>query len=190
MDKTTPAPSTNSSSLEESNPVALLVTKLGHNQPKVKRSDALTWGMAMIREIMSESEAKWEGNLKAVIPLTEQVEGFLYKMIFHDVPEELLRSVVIPGMQLMGCNARFEPRAVTAMHRRNMETTIYTVKDRVRDIGNVGPMQTTLTKIMDMRGEGGPEAKRRKCGNEAMSILHTSVKIGAHKLEENKEEDA
>jgi hypothetical protein len=179
MDESTPAPSRNSSSLDDRNIVALLVTKLGQNKQRVRQSDAFTWATVMLRKIITQADAKWEGTLDTVIPLTEQVDGFLYKMVFEDMPEDLLHNVIIPGMRVMACTARMEPHAVTAMHRKS-----------VRDIGNVGSMRDTVNTILQMRGNGGPEAKKRKFSSEAMNILYTSVKVGSHKLAENKEDDA
>ncbi len=63
------------------------------------------------------------------------------------------------------------------------------IRKRIENIGNVNSMRQTIDRLMDMRGEGGPETKRRKFAGGAMDVLKTSVKVGSANLVENEEEE-
>ena len=167
----------------------LLVTKLGQDMKWTDRKEAYVWASSLLRHIIAKADASWEGELKVVLPLKPTVTGFLYKMVFTNVPDALMENVIVPGIQEQQCTVERVQKDLAAEQRRNSESRMIQIRSRIDAIGNVSKMQQTIGRLMEMRGEGGPETKKRKFSEGAMDVLKTSVKVGAAKLAENREEE-
>ena len=84
---------------DEAHCSVLLVTHKACQDTYVSRQQAYDWAKGLIRDICQSAGANFDGQLKAAIPLKSVITGFLYKLVFQDVPEELICSTVIPGME-------------------------------------------------------------------------------------------
>ena len=60
---------------------------------------------------------------------------------------------------------------------------------RARAIGDVDRVDTLLTKLMALRGDGGPDnAKKRKFADNAMSVQARAQRFAAYGMREEKED--
>ena len=76
---------------------------MGDNFKYIDRKDACERAPSLLRRIYEKSCAIWEAELKAVIPPRASVLGFVCKMIFTGVPEDLMENHLIPGMEEHNC---------------------------------------------------------------------------------------
>ena len=168
----------------------LLVTRLDYNEKSVSRKAAYEWATELLRDVFLTSEKSFEGELKAVIPLRAVIDGFLFKFILLNVPDDLVFQVLIPGMLKRLCNVQRLDQQFAENDRKRAETRLQEVKKRIQDLGDVEKMESLLHKLSRMRGEGGPEEKQRKFANDAMEVMRTCYRIGASNLKEGKADEA
>ena len=50
-------------------------------------------------------------------------------------------------------------------------------------------LRSTIDKPVNLRGDGGPVAKKRRFSNGAMAVLTIPTKVGAANVMENSDED-
>ena len=155
----------------------------------MSRADAHEWAKPLLRQIIERADERWEGNLTTVIPVKPTFQGFLFKMIFTEVPERVMTDVILPVLQEQACTVKREQQDLAEAQRKQSAQRLAKIKRRIEKIADVEGLQQTLKELREMRGNGGSEAKRRKFSDGAMEVLQTSFRVGAAKLEENKQEE-
>ena len=170
----------------EDTSVVLLVTRLDYTQTWVDRNDAFTWATVLIRDICQCTNTVWKGELKTVVPWKASINGFIYKFILVDVPDEVIDSVLTPELRKRECSVkRLDAREANAGRKQAM-ARIHENKKRADMLGDVEKMTDLLKELKQMRGKEGPVAKSRKFSNDAMSVLSISTRICESQLNYNK----
>lgn len=90
---------------DEQHSVTLMVTRLDCTETWVGRTEAYDWATAIVRHTCQSSGATWKGELKTVIPVKSVVNGFVFKFILIDVPEDIVQSVLRPGLENKGVHS-------------------------------------------------------------------------------------
>ena len=164
------------------------VTTLDNREGYISQPAAFKWAFKIIREATKEAETSFEGELYKVIPLMNTVTGKKYKLHFVGVPEQLMNTVIIPAFEREGPVMKFskdEELHDKATSARKAADT----KARARAIGDVDRVETLLTKLMALRGDGGPDnAKKRKFADNAMSVQARAQRFAAYGMREEKED--
>ena len=165
------------------------VTVLDHNSKGyITQSLAFKWAITIIRTATKEAETSFEGELYKVIPLMNTVTGKKYKLHFVGVPEQLMNTVIIPAFEREGPVMKFSKDEELHDKARSAHKAADT-KARARAIGDVDRVETLLTKLMALRGDGGPDnAKKRKFADNAMSVQARAQRFAAYGMREEKED--
>ena len=143
----------------------------------------------MLKEILAEADTGMEGDLKTVIPIGQSLHGFKYKFIFEGTPESLMRDVLVAGMEEKHqCAVKRIHKDVANLQRRESEARVQGIRKRVTALSDLEKVNATIAALIALRGEGGPEKKRIKFSDQAMSLISTSSRIAACNLRENREE--
>ena len=114
----------------------LMVTRMDCNDTHVTRPAAHEWATALIRHICQSTGETLEGQLKAAIPLTSVINGFLFKVILMDVPEELIQRALVPGMQQRQCKVKIMERQIAEADRKRANVRMAQVKKRAHDLAD------------------------------------------------------
>ena len=171
---------------DEEQSCVLVVTRLDCKDTYVSRPEAYEWATAIVRHICQSSGATWQGQLKAAIPLKSVINGFLFKIILIDVPEDMIQSVLIPGLEQRQCTVKRMEHRMAEADRKLAQIRVSEAKKRAHQLGDVETMASLIKDLKDMRGNGGPEAKSRKFGNDAMSALSISARACEAQLNQRK----
>ena len=84
------------------------VTVLDHNSKGyITQPLAFKWAITIIRTATKEADTSFEGELYKVIPLMNTVTGKKYKLHFVGVPEQLMKTVIIPAFEREGQVMKF-----------------------------------------------------------------------------------
>ena len=150
----------------------------------LNRRDAHKWLSKILRKIMKNDNATWEGELKTVQPLGFGVTGCQYKAILHAVPEELIETSIIPGLKTEGCLVKKADTLVAEEDRKNAKRKWQNIKNRLDAVGDLEKVQETINKLSTMHGFGGVEEKRQKFTQDAMAVIKTSMTVASADLNE------
>ena len=162
----------------------LLVTKRDHSEGYAKRKEAWTWASKFLHDIVQEDDREWQGELIGAIPVGLTMNGFKYKIILDDVPPEMIEICIIPGLQAKACKVARVNEEDQSRNKQWADEKKKRIIQSVADIGNTGSLQSTIDQLKAMRGDGGEPEKRRRFADSAMSVLLTSVQVGAARMEE------
>ena len=168
---------------EESDTCLLIITKLDQWEPYSRR-EAYAWASVLLRSIVEKADMRWQGEMKAVIPMGMSVTGCRYKAVLIDVPEQMIDHTIIPGLQGQQCTVQKMQKDLQAQDRKKSAERLKQIQSRVAQIGNVADQKATIDRLSMLHGDGGPEAKRQKFAQGAMTVLKTSVAVGSANLEE------
>ena len=168
-----------------------LVVPNDDNDTWVTRSQAKAWVQNVIRDMLSKVSKQWKGHLKAVIPYSSKIDGQPYKIIFQNVPEELMEAVVIPALRAQG-----ELKVLSAEEserKKMMRTASQNLQMQNRKVlGDQTRQQSFLEEVLALRGTGGTERAKRKfaeslikgherCGNIASKRLRECIEAEEEK---------
>ena len=167
---------------EESTTCCLIITKL-EQWEQYSRKEAYAWASMLLRRIVEKDGMCWKGEMKAVIPMGMSVGGSRYKAVLVDVPEEMIETSIIPGLQGQECNVKRMEKDLQDQDRKNSAARFEQIQSRLTQIGNVADMKATIDRLSMLRGDGGTEAKRQRFAQGAMTVLCTSVAVGSAHLE-------
>ena len=170
---------------EESNTCVLITTKLDQWEP-YSRKEAYAWASVLLRSIVEKAEMRWQGEMKAVIPIGMSVTGCRYKAVLSDVPEEMIDDTIMPGLQGQKCTVQRMQKDLQAQDRKKSAARLQQIQSRVAQVGNVAALNATIDRLSTLHGGGGSEVKRQKFAQGAMSVLKTSVAVASANLEEAK----
>ena len=92
--------------MEPSSDFSALVIATGMLSAQTNRRQAYAWACKIVRDAIMEHGALMEGTLRNAIPLRESIEGMQIKLIFVDVPSEMMHSVIIPAFEKAGAVQR------------------------------------------------------------------------------------
>ena len=85
---------------------------------KTNRKQAYAWACKVVRDAMQQKGALMEGTLRNVIPLREGIDGMQLKVIFVDVPAELMSTVIQPAFEDTGVVQRMDAMSAAQQRRR------------------------------------------------------------------------
>ena len=148
------------------------------------RKEAWKWASRLLRDIVRKDDRDWEGELRAVIPMHTTMHGFKYKFCLDDVPEEMLEMCIIPGLRANNHKVKRVEADENILQKKKSEERKMQMRQRVADIGDAGALKSTIDKLQELRGDSGAEEKRRRFADAAMSVLLTSVTVGAARMED------
>ena len=168
------------------NSCQLLVTNLQQTEI-LERGPAFKWIVALIREFMLRTDHESEGQVKAVFPFGVNTQGCRYKVILEDFPSHVLDQTIIPGFEAHQCAVKKVDADRNVEDKKRSHERMLDIRSRVKSIGAVDRMESLIKDLKDMRGNGGKVAKKEQFAEDAMSVLKTSVKVGAANLEEAKD---
>lgn len=161
----------------------LLVTRLGEKGTNfITRKEAYDWACTMVQESIAKEGALMEGHMDAVIPCRQTVTGFLFKLVFRDVPDRLMRGVIIPGIKEKGCTVSIQDINEAAQQRKQSAERLANIRKRVNALGNTEDIVDVVKELMRMRGDGGPEEKRRKFVQGAMDVIRITTQVAGSTL--------
>ena len=179
--------------------VVLIITKLNDFRQWVDRKTAYAQWVdrktayadfsKVLRDVCSRGEQEWEGQLKAVIPMRPSVDGFLFKLVFCAVPDELLERTIIPGLEIQGHPIKKMAADAEAQGRTNASKVLGNKRKRMEDATDFGNPKSTVDKLIQMRGDGGPENKTRRFANGHQSLLSTSMRLLSTMVPELQKQD-
>ena len=166
----------------------LIVTKLEQTEI-LFRKDAYAWVARMMHGIMQKHDTLFEGEMKAVIPMGMSISGCRYKAVFENVPDMMMTSIIIPGMEEQGCSVKMVEKSIQLLDKARNSSRGASKRSRVEGIGQVTDLKATIDSLQSMRGMGGTEVRRQRFADNAMEILSTSVHVGSADLEEAKQRE-
>ena len=161
----------------------LLITKLDQWE-RFQRPEAYLWVSKLLRSIAAKDDMRFQGELKAVIPIGVSLTGCRYKVVFSDMPEETIDVIIIPGIIENDCTVRKMAKDLQAEDKKNSMRRLEDIRSRVASIGNVSKITSMIDRLSTTHGDGGPENKRQKFAQGAMTVLKTAVAVGSANLEE------
>ena len=167
----------------------LLVTQTGHEAQWMSRADAHEWAKPILRQIIDRADGRWEGRLKTVIPAKSTFEGFVFKMIFTDVPECVIIDYILPVLKERACIVKRVSEDEAEAQRKQSFQRLAKITTQIDKIGDVAGTHKTIMELIAMRGTGGSEAKKRKFTDGLAEVLQTSFRVGSAKLQENKSDE-
>ena len=174
---------------EEEDLKSLMVTTVCRNNGRISRKDAYLWAKQTIMDAYAAIEGgpPLEGGIKAVIPLHSTFTGQKIKIILRDVTEETVRSTIMPAFEKQGTVRRLSAEEELADAKRNQAKLARKAK-AASMIGDMDRVENTIREMQAMRGNGGPESKKRKFVDTCMHWMDRSQKIASHGLRELQEE--
>jgi hypothetical protein len=166
------------------------VTTLDNREGYISQPEAFKWAFKILRAATKEADTSFEGELYKVIPLKKTVTGMQFKLHFLGVPEKLMSTVIIPAFEGEGPVTKFSKYQEQHDKARSAHKAADT-KARARAIGDVDRVETLLTKLMALRGDGGPDnAKKRRFADNTMSVQARAQTFAAYGMREEKEDVA
>ena len=164
------------------------VSTLDNREGYISQPEAMKWAFKIIRGATKEAQTRFEGELHKVIPLKKTVTGMLFKLHFIGVPDFLMSTVIIPAFEREGTVTKFskdEEQHDKTRSARKAEDA----KARARAIGDIDGTKTLLTKLLLLRGDGGPDnAKKRRFADHANCVLARSQRFAAYGMREERED--
>ena len=138
----------------------------------------------LLRGIAAKDDMRFQGESKAVVPIGVSPTGCRYRVVFSDMPEETIDDIIIPGIIENDCTVRMMSKDLQAEDKKNSMRRLEDIRSRVASIGNVSKITSMIDRLSTMHGDGGPENKRQKFAQGAMTVLKTAVAVGSANLEE------
>ena len=135
--------------------------------------------------------AMMEGTLRNAIPFREGIEGMQIKLIFVDVPSELMKTIIVPAFEKIGAvqlvNSREEEEQRTRAKKKAQDSA-----QKAAAIGDVQEMSKIVHKLIEMKEQDddnkqdGPRGSKR-FADGCISLLDRCTRVGAANLRENME---
>ena len=164
------------------------VTTLDNREGYISQPEAFKWAFKIIRAATKEAETSFEGELYKVIPLKKTVTGMQFKLHFLGVPEKLMSTIIIPAFEGEGPVTKFSKYQEQHDKARSAHKAADT-KARARAIGDVDRVETLLTKLMKLRGGGGPDnAKKRRFADNSLNTMERSQRFASYGMRELRED--
>ena len=166
----------------------MTVTVLNYREDYISKQEAFKWAFNIIRTATKEAHTSFEGELHKVIPLKTTVTGMLFKLHFVGVPEQLMSTVIIPGFEREGQVSKFSKDQEQNDNAR-CESKAADTAMRAQAIGDLKGVSALLTKLVSIRGDGGPDnAKKRKFADNCSNVGERSQRFAAHGMRELRED--
>ena len=160
----------------------LLVTVAGFSDKWVDSDAAKKWATTIVRKAVSESYHTWEGDLSQVVPLNFTVAGKRSKLKFVGVPEALIADVVMPALKRLCPVKRLSTEEELAQRRPDSS------RRRAQAIGDVDKAQSFMERLIEMRGDGGSDIKRRKFTEHVANVVERSQRLASSGMRQMKED--
>ena len=125
---------------------------------------------------------KWEGDRVRIIPLNSTVAGKRFKLKFVGVPELLIADIVMPVLQKLGQVKKVSSEEEMARGRPAI------ARRRAQAIGDVDKVSTCMEHIVDMRGSGGSDIKKRKFADNCANAIERSQIFASSGMRQMKED--
>ena len=129
---------------EESCILMVTVPDLSPNE-RMTRQDAYNWAVQNVRKATHAESACWQGQLIKAIPVRSTVAGKLIKLHFVGVPESLMTSVIIPGLEKDGQVDRMS-KDEEECDKARAQAKGRDKRKRAQAIGNVTAVTSTVDR--------------------------------------------
>ena len=169
----------------------VIVTVMNYRDDYIFRKEAFKWAIGIIRTATKDADTFFEGELHKVIPLRATVSGMQFKLYFVGVPDQLMSSVILPAFEKEGQVAKFS-KDQEQNDKARCESKAADTAMRAQAIGDLKGVSALLTKLVSIRGDGGPDnarnnARKRKFARNSMNIVERSQRFAAHGMRELRE---
>ena len=94
-----------------------------------------------------------EGTLRNAIPLRESIEGMQIKLIFVDVPSEMMRTIIVPAFEKAGAVQMINDKEEAEQRTRAKKKAEESAK-RAAAIGDVNEMSKIVHELIEMKKKG------------------------------------
>ena len=85
--------------MEQTSDFSALIVTTGMLSAQTNRKQAYAWACKIVREAIMEHGSMMEGTLRNTIPLRESIDGMQIKLIFVDVPSEMMGTIIVPAFE-------------------------------------------------------------------------------------------
>ena len=177
--------------MDPSSDFSAFVVTTGMLSAKTSRKEAYAWACKTVREAIMDHGAMMEGTLRNAIPFRESIEGMQIKLIFVDVPSELMKTIIVPAFEKTGAvqlvNSKEEEEQRTRAKRKAQDSA-----QRAAAIGDVQEMSNIVHKLIEMKEKDDdnkqdvPKGSKR-FADGCISLLDRCTRVGAANLRENME---
>lgn len=149
--------------------------------------EAYSWAQRLVKQIFADSGQAWEGELKTVKQKKRTTNGFMFYFILEEVPRQNIEGVLIPGLKQNDCSVMRVAQEEAAELRKRSVANMQRIRTNQQSIGDVSGLKALVEDLTRMRGDGGPEGKKRKFVNGAMNVLSIAFTVGSQGLAEIRE---
>ena len=177
--------------MESSSDFSAMIIATGMLSAQTNRKQAYAWACKIVRDAIMEHGALMEGTLRNAIPLRESIEGMQIKLIFVDVPSEMMRTIIVPAFEKAGAvqmiNDKEEAEQRTRAKKKAEESA-----QRAAAIGDVNEMSKIVHELIEMKKKDDNDNEvvtkgSKRFADNCISLLDRCTRVGAATLRENKE---
>ena len=177
--------------MEPTSDFSALIVATGMLNAQTNRKQAYAWACNIVRDGVMEHGALMEGTLRNAIPLRESIEGMQIKLIFVDVPSEMMRTIIVPAFEKSGVvqmiNEKEEAEQRIRANKKAEESA-----QRAAAIGDVNEMQKLVHELIQMKKKDDNDNEMvtkgsKRFADNCISLLDRCTRVGAATLRENKE---
>ena len=129
----------------------------------------------------------FEGYLQHAIPLRAIVSGMKFKLLFVGVPDQLMSTVIIPAFEREGQVAKLSKDQESFDKAQSLSKATDASK-RAQAIGDVAGTNSTIERLMALRGDGGNQVKKRKFAEHCAHLLERTQRFAASGMREMRED--
>ena len=157
--------------------LAIFDVRLGPTvSPKTTDTAAKDWLLNVVDEV----------NGRYIKKVKSQNGGRVVVVHVKDIPEDIFESVFMRTLAGKGHVTRWTGPQVAVQVDRD-DGFKMEMQEKAAAVGNMKETGSLISRLADLRGEGGNGAKRRRFADQAMGAFSLSQKVCASKLKEAKD---
>ena len=159
----------------------LTMDGLSSNAALGQRKTAFKFFVSRLTLAYQRQEVQMQGTLQTLVLLPPAMGGNKFKLIFKDVPEQDLRKVVVPALQVLGALERIKNDRAEAERERAAKRAQKFLHTATA-LGDVDECKSLVQQLMQMRPEGGAPHKARTFVDNLANKIDRCERIAAHGL--------
>ena len=169
------------------NSCILIVTVMNHCDEWISRKEAFKWAFGIFRNAAKDADMILKGDLQKVIPLRATVSGMQLNLHVVGVPDQLMSSVIIPAFEKEGQVAKLS-KDQEELDKAKALSKAGDASKRAQAIGDVASVNSTIERLMALRGDGGTHLKKRRFAENCAHLLERTQRFGASGMREMRED--
>ena len=159
----------------------LTMDGLNCNAALGQRKTAFRFFVSQLTLAYQRKQVQMQGTLQTLVLLPPAMSSKQIRLIFKDVPEQDLRRVVIPALQVFGDLERIKNDRAEA-DRKRAEKRAQKFMHNAAALGDVDECKSLVQQLMKMRPEGGAPHKARTFIDNMANKIDRCERIAAHGL--------